>query len=105
YIPRTVRALSHIPFPYTTLFRSVQEDDVRRGEQGTGHGEPLPLAPGQGCATWPHAGVQAVRERVDQRTEAHPGEHRGQRRIVRGDRKSTRLNSSHVSISYAVFCL
>src|SRR5204862_2523208 len=30
----------------------------------------------------------------------------GQRRIVRpGDRKSTRLNSSHVEISYAVFCL
>src|SRR5699024_12822990 len=26
-------------------------------------------------------------------------------RIERGDRKSTRLNSSHVSISYAVFCL
>src|SRR5699024_9735669 len=25
--------------------------------------------------------------------------------VVRGDRKSTRLNSSHVSISYAVFCL
>src|SRR5699024_12770775 len=25
--------------------------------------------------------------------------------IVQGDRKSTRLNSSHVSISYAVFCL
>src|SRR2546422_7201075 len=27
------------------------------------------------------------------------------RRIVRGDRKSTRLNSSHGYISYAVFCL
>src|SRR5690606_39512311 len=27
------------------------------------------------------------------------------RRIVLGDRKSTRLNSSHVKISYAVFCL
>src|SRR5438309_8863649 len=27
------------------------------------------------------------------------------RRAVRGDRKSTRLNSSHSSISYAVFCL
>src|SRR5207249_10592490 len=27
------------------------------------------------------------------------------RRASRGDRKSTRLNSSHVSISYAVFCL
>src|SRR5699024_11262602 len=26
-------------------------------------------------------------------------------RVVRADRKSTRLNSSHVSISYAVFCL
>src|SRR5690348_17440805 len=26
-------------------------------------------------------------------------------RLVRGDRKSTRLNSSHPSISYAVFCL
>src|SRR5437870_8272314 len=26
-------------------------------------------------------------------------------RCVRGDRKSTRLNSSHVAISYAVFCL
>src|SRR5699024_11357087 len=25
--------------------------------------------------------------------------------MIRGDRKSTRLNSSHVSISYAVFCL
>src|SRR5690242_20890418 len=27
------------------------------------------------------------------------------RETVRGDRKSTRLNSSHMSISYAVFCL
>src|SRR5207253_8359902 len=27
------------------------------------------------------------------------------KRTVRGDRKSTRLNSSHVAISYAVFCL
>src|SRR5690242_21530591 len=26
-------------------------------------------------------------------------------RLLRGDRKSTRLNSSHMSISYAVFCL
>src|SRR5699024_12576066 len=28
-----------------------------------------------------------------------------QKALVKGDRKSTRLNSSHVSISYAVFCL
>src|SRR5690625_5905826 len=26
-------------------------------------------------------------------------------RVISGDRKSTRLNSSHVAISYAVFCL
>src|SRR5438067_8796983 len=32
-------------------------------------------------------------------------EHPGRVAVVRGDRKSTRLNSSHVSISYAVFCL
>src|SRR3989337_960317 len=40
--------------------------------------------------------------RADQRhpEEAHPGLHLGGR-----DRKSTRLNSSHGSISYAVFCL
>src|SRR4051812_49506374 len=30
---------------------------------------------------------------------------RGARLFSRGDRKSTRLNSSHMSISYAVFCL
>src|SRR5437870_11201116 len=29
----------------------------------------------------------------------------GRRRLGPGDRKSTRLNSSHVAISYAVFCL
>src|SRR2546430_10484608 len=31
--------------------------------------------------------------------------HRGHRRLFGGDRKSTRLNSSHSQISYAVFCL
>src|SRR5438309_5469301 len=38
---------------------------------------------------------------------AKVGEHGGRRRYQhhRGDRKSTRLNSSHSSISYAVFCL
>src|SRR5689334_24473972 len=41
-----------------------------------------------------HEGLDAVRERIGmfERSE-------------RGDRKSTRLNSSHSSISYAVFCL
>src|SRR5207253_9322255 len=33
------------------------------------------------------------------------GGRRRRRRVGEGDRKSTRLNSSHVAISYAVFCL
>src|SRR5690606_40791971 len=36
------------------------------------------------------------------RREVRPA---GYRKAWRGDRKSTRLNSSHVKISYAVFCL
>src|SRR5438045_6379482 len=66
-------------FPYTTLFRSriVQ----RPGERGES----------------PHE--RFARER--------PGGPvvRGPRRLGREDRKSTRLNSSHLGISYAVFCL
>src|SRR5690606_41702933 len=42
--------------------------------------------------------AQAALGRAD-RTDAHD------RRVHAGDRKSTRLNSSHVKISYAVFCL
>src|SRR5690554_7386617 len=41
-------------------------------------------------------GVERTREDHDPGHEQPPG---------RGDRKSTRLNSSHVRISYAVFCL
>src|SRR5690348_17700691 len=78
-------------FPYTTLFRSerdparVRVRDVDRG-----------------------AGAQAGGHRPER-----GGEERRERLIRHGvvldrarrDRKSTRLNSSHPSISYAVFCL
>src|SRR5689334_24028428 len=68
-------------FPYTTLFRS----DV------VGDGVAVAVArPGR------HGRIGAAGER-DGRPVA------GERRA--GDRKSTRLNSSHSSISYAVFCL
>src|SRR3989442_3358429 len=66
-------------FPYTTLFRSEQNlpDDLR------------------GRA---FAASRADREEVRKlRT--------WQKRMYEADRKSTRLNSSHVRISYAVFCL
>src|SRR5256886_13330391 len=81
-------------FPYTTLFRSlVPEDDVvnRRIEPGLLHS--------QSC------------RRVALRVEIHEeGRALGKREAcsqVDGgrDRKSTRLNSSHSQISYAVFCL
>src|SRR5947207_4684654 len=46
---------------------------------------------------------EAEEQRSDGQHEQHVGhEHRPQ---VAGDRKSTRLNSSHTVISYAVFCL
>src|SRR5207302_11123703 len=71
-------------FPYTTLFRSQLHDQA--------------------------AGLAGGRSRVRRhpvdcqeclRAEERPtGPHRRQQ-----DRKSTRLNSSHVKISYAVFCL
>src|SRR3712207_7375692 len=71
-------------FPYTTLFRSAE----RRHD--------LPLRRGW---RWEHGvadpvGLQLVRLR---------GRRRQHRRGA--DRKSTRLNSSHANISYAVFCL
>src|SRR3712207_8308029 len=72
-------------FPYTTLFRS----DVRRGRGGDRAGLGLELlAPRQ----------QAP---VDQFLRAL----RGRDGSATADRKSTRLNSSHANISYAVFCL
>src|SRR3712207_7955571 len=78
-------------FPYTTLFRShrvaylggfevaaQQVDDQRR--------------PGRGGRGGERAGYEA-------------GERPGPARRAPADRKSTRLNSSHANISYAVFCL
>src|SRR5687768_18353199 len=71
-------------FPYTTLFRSVKAA-VGRAEE---HGQ--------------HALAHAGEECVSQAGSGGCG------RLIHthnGDRKSTRLNSSHGYISYAVFCL
>src|SRR5690349_24184256 len=68
-------------FPYTTLFRSRP----RRQRAERHH-----------------------HQRVADREEGRPRLRRlaaPDRVELRGDRKSTRLNSSHVEISYAVFCL
>src|SRR5699024_12077422 len=50
----------------------------------------------QGTATLKDAVNEAMRYWVEHMDDTH---------YIIGDRKSTRLNSSHVSISYAVFCL
>src|SRR5690349_22786938 len=69
-------------FPYTTLFRSGdrQVAQLLLGQRlGGQHQLDLGRADAEG--------------------------QRAERSMRRGDRKSTRLNSSHVEISYAVFCL
>src|SRR5690242_21063796 len=91
-IPRPPRSTL---FPYTTLFRSL---DV-----GVAAQEPQQLGEHRAGVDL-HCGHQ--REALGQ-VEAHlVAEHAaGAGAGAVGDRKSTRLNSSHMSISYAVFCL
>src|SRR5690606_39283600 len=73
-------------FPYTTLFRSRPSASVRNG-------------PGMGGAPAPGSTLPPEVLRAGDRISP------GRSPQGCGDRKSTRLNSSHVKISYAVFCL
>src|SRR2546427_1285615 len=88
-------------FPYTTLFRSGVFFHVR-GCHGHGPGQPaVPAVPaGLGAAAQPHhADLRGLYvRRAGQPAVPGPAD-----RPL--DRKSTRLNSSHSQISYAVFCL
>src|SRR5438477_4733717 len=76
-------------FPYTTLFRSCQQSGVARLRAADQLGRRAPR---------PH-GKKGNRRRVRRQCGERQSEAGSQ------DRKSTRLNSSHMSISYAVFCL
>src|SRR5256885_2701204 len=69
-------------FPYTTLFRSVR---IRVGQ--------------------PEAGVGYPRSGAIEVLLCEPEKDLYRARSWISDRKSTRLNSSHLVISYAVFCL
>src|SRR5205814_8382407 len=83
-------------FPYTTLFRSSRNDQIAvidrllmrpaAPEDGLEPAGVLDAAADLGCALEPGLRSRRVRQRAR-------------------DRKSTRLNSSHLGISYAVFCL
>src|SRR5690606_41770147 len=89
-------------FPYTTLFRSRARP--RRRPRGSAK------VPEFARDTDLQQGAAPLRDRLVEGRDPEGG--RGaRRRGVHGlrlpgrDRKSTRLNSSHVKISYAVFCL
>src|SRR3712207_8682074 len=78
-------------FPYTTLFRSAGEDDGHHPERNHDDGVLVHVV---------------VDEALAEHLDADEGQHDGEPLLeVVEDRKSTRLNSSHANISYAVFCL
>src|SRR5438874_10646107 len=78
-------------FPYTTLFRSSTTAEAGFDNEGVADF-------GGGGANVGEAGDGLSRAR-------HRRHFRAGRQTFGLDRKSTRLNSSHVEISYAVFCL
>src|SRR3712207_7889323 len=78
-------------FPYTTLFRSRL---LAAGHSNRELGEKLFISPATAAR---HVANIYAKLDVDSRVEATAYAHQ--------DRKSTRLNSSHANISYAVFCL
>src|SRR3712207_7267268 len=74
-------------FPYTTLFRSLHAvDGVHHHQRAVGHSERGPGVRDEGRVAGRVYEVDLVLAMLQ-------------------DRKSTRLNSSHANISYAVFCL
>src|SRR5258707_3792670 len=72
-------------FPYTTLFRSTKAYGV--------HVRPLTVPAREG------------RSEMYEQPNFYWAQESFLRELQQGDRKSTRLNSSHANISYAVFCL
>src|SRR5258705_4945422 len=79
-------------FPYTTLFRSRANATVAHAVERRGPGEAYLL---NGHKWFCSAPMSDGFFTLAQTEES----------VAHGDRKSTRLNSSHLGISYAVFCL
>src|SRR3712207_7232784 len=83
-------------FPYTTLFRSVRGARVVRDHVARAEAQLLEQE-------------RVTARRLAEAAAARPREHASLLGAavhrVEQDRKSTRLNSSHANISYAVFCL
>src|SRR5207244_8591631 len=105
YLVTILRPESSIFFPYTTLFRSEIGDGRAGRDRGIDHGRRRArgrrgCGRGRGRSGW-------GRRRAGQRRLGVSGwrKRNGKQEGKRQDRKSTRLNSSHQIISYAVFCL
>src|SRR2546429_6790102 len=84
-------------FPYTTLFRS----NGVGGRGKTSHHHPLPRC----LERLPEPAGRTLGSNGPGRHFALLQQHARRRAARERDRKSTRLNSSHGYISYAVFCL
>src|SRR3989454_3943496 len=82
-------------FPYTTLFRSVTALNNRKAEISSGQQIPVTTPQTGAGGTGGVLVFTTTFVSVPLRLEVTP----------QIDRKSTRLNSSHLVISYAVFCL
>src|SRR5205807_10622680 len=82
--------------------RDLHSFPTRRSSDLAGLVEALPELPPRGRAAVAEVEVDG-RGRDEQLGHAHA--EKCLRRALRRDRKSTRLNSSHLVISYAVFCL
>src|SRR5690349_21959184 len=92
-------------FPYTTLFRS-DERPLELVDQRTRVDQLVAVDAGQRAADDVAPDVAAgLGERQPDRVQLVQHHRQVLDRQVVQDRKSTRLNSSHVEISYAVFCL
>src|SRR5207302_3027804 len=92
-------------FPYTTLFRSLGGGQGQRHGRGeSDQGDVGAVAGHGGLAEFDDVAVRGRRALAGEQALVLEEDHRVVAADGRGqDRKSTRLNSSHVKISYAVF--
>src|SRR3712207_7034287 len=84
-------------FPYTTLFRSLSQPYIRKTRPTTTR-----------SSVGPHGSIRVEPLGIISpllAAPSSPGHDPAHRQLREADRKSTRLNSSHANISYAVFCL
>src|SRR5215212_5656077 len=85
------------PTTRTPSNRTDPPANIRRGLPTSGRNPPT--------AAWPSGPVALLPGHAARAAQCHSGGRTSPRRGVGRDRKSTRLNSSHLGISYAVFCL